>query len=530
MDLVAELSRPRAYGAGVTEVELRETHISWVFLTRDRAFKIKKPVTFAFLDYGTLERRRVACEREVALNRRMAADLYVGVRALVATDDGGIRIAPAEARDAVEYAVEMRRFREQDTLAARIATGTASADDLRAVGAWLAEFHASADVIAGRGAEAVKRTLDDTFASLLGLGRPVPGLERFTAAFLAASAQLLDARAEQGLVCDGHGDLRAEHVLLRESGPAAVDCVEFSDPLRRIDVGEDLSFLVMDLIRLAREDLGEPLLAGYREAGGDPGADSLVAFHAACRALVRAKVAGLRERQLAPMSRERALTAAEADALLDLASRLAWRARQPVIVAVAGVPASGKSTLARALARTAGLPVLESDEVRKQLAGVAPTARASPDLYDRAHDDSTYAELIRRASDLVASSGGVIVAATFRHARHRGALAEAAERAGARLRVIECLVPRSELLERAASRAAEGHDVSDAGPSVVERHLRYREPFEDLPAHVHLPLRADRPVTELICAVEDALDADYVAVGAQELPAQPAGLREKALR
>lgn len=462
-----------------------ETHSSWVFLTRDRAYKVKKPVTLAFLDFGTLQLRHDACRREVELNRRLAPGVYTGVRALVRGPDGRLHVASAKTAAAVEYAVEMVRFDEGDTLEARVVRGAAGTAELRAVGAWLARFHARAETAPG-GAEPVMRSLDDTFATLLALGRPQPALQRFSAAFVASAAPAMDARAAAGRVRDGHGDLRAEHVLLHPDGPLAVDCIEFSDALRRVDAGADLSFLVMDLERLGRPDLGRELVEGYRAAGGDPGDPRLLMFHAMARALVRVKVA-LLPGGAGPEA---------AEGLLSLAGRLAWRARGPLILAVAGLAASGKTTLAGALAQRYGLAHLEADAVRDELCG-------GRRRYDAAHDDATYAELLRRA---VAERDGAIVAATFRHARHRRALCEEAARAGTPLLLIECLVPEAGLRRRAAARAADGGDLSEAGPDVVERQLRERERYEDLPPDVHLPLRADRPAEALVAAVEDALD------------------------
>lgn len=463
-----------------------ETHISRVFLTDDRAFKVKKPVTLPFLDYGTLDRRREACEREVELNRRLAPDLYLGVRALLRDPVLGLALAPADAEGAVEYAVEMRRFSEDDTLAGRISTGAVDADDLLSVGAWLARFHERAEVTRIKGAEPVKRTLDDTFATLLGLGRALPRLERFASAFLSRHACELDDRAARGCVRDGHGDLRAEHVLLGGPVPAAVDCIEFSDALRRVDVGADLAFLVMDLMRFGRDDLAEALVVGYRDAGGDPGDDALIWFHAMARALVRAKVALLRAQQL---GLERS---PDADELVALAHRLAWAARGRLLIAVVGLPAAGKSTLASAIAHVSGFDRLESDAVRKELGDA---------IYDRDHDDATYAEVLRRAAP-----GGVVIAATFRRARHRTALVRTAAEGGARLLVIECVVPVAELRRRIVARAAAKTDISDADLAVLELHLRDRVSFADLAPEAHLPLRADRPTEALLRAVEDALD------------------------
>ena len=356
--------------------EVRETHISWVFLTPDRAYKVKKPIVLPFLDYRTPERRHLLCREEVALNRRLAPELYLGVRSLVRAGDG-LRLADEGDPRAVDFAVEMRRYDESATFAARLCADAAGPEDAAAAGARLAAFHAAAEIDrCAAGAEAVKRALDDDFATLHGLWperAAIARLERTAGAQLAALWDELDARAAAGLVRDGHGDLRLEHILLGERVDI-VDCVEFEPALRRIDVAADLAFALMELHEAGRADLAEALVRAYRAAGGDPGSDALLAFFAAYRAEVRAKVALLRAEQRGPAAAEP--DRAHAQRLLALAARLRWRAHAPLVIAVAGVSASGKSTVADRLGAASGFPVLSSDLVRKHAAGLHPTERA----------------------------------------------------------------------------------------------------------------------------------------------------------
>jgi aminoglycoside phosphotransferase family enzyme len=205
------------------EEDVRETHISWVFLAGRRAYKVKKPVVLPFLDYGTPARRRIMCRAEVALNRRLAPDVYIGVRSLVPAGGGRLRLGGEDDPTAVDYAVEMRRYAEADTLRARLAAGTAGPAELAAVGERLAAFHAAAEPrLRPDGAEAVKRALDDNFATLRTLvtapehRASVTQAERSAGALLTAAWGELNARAAAGRVRDGYGDLRLEHVLLGE--------------------------------------------------------------------------------------------------------------------------------------------------------------------------------------------------------------------------------------------------------------------------------------------------------------------------
>jgi aminoglycoside phosphotransferase family enzyme/predicted kinase len=506
--LAAALSRPEAYGDGSGPVEVRETHISWVFLVGDRAYKLKKPVRLPFVDYGTAKRRRDMCEEEVRLNRRLAPGRYLGVKAVVPTGDG-VGLAPPHARGAIDYVVEMRRFDEARTLAARVTHGGVPYPALTAVGRRLAEFHAAAPRCDGAGATlALRRALAENADTLLTLApdhdfrQQALALQRFTDAFLTARRDELEARAGAGRVRDGHGDLRAEHVLL-EHGVEIVDCLEFDPALRVTDVGCDLAFLTMDLEALGSPFAARTVLSAYRGAGGDPGDDALVAFFAVYRALVRAKVALVRSGQAD--DRERRL--AEARSRLALAERLAWRARQPGLVVLAGLSASGKTTLAELLAQRSGLANLNSDAVRKRLLGIAPAARAAASAYGESFNHRTYRELGRLAAGELARSGGAIVDATFRRHRDRAAFLEALGGLPERATVVECRAPLSVRLERARRRIYDTCALSDADAEITRRQTDDGRLLEDVPAAQHVVLRSDREPEEALDDLAALLDA-----------------------
>jgi aminoglycoside phosphotransferase family enzyme/predicted kinase len=495
--------------AALAPVERRETHGSWVLLTRDRAYKIKKPVVLDFLDYGTLDRRREMCRAEVEVNRRAAPGVYLGVRAIVPAD-GGVALAAEDAPDAVEYAVEMRRFDEHATLDATLARGRCALGTIAVVGRAVAAFHDGCAPVRDRGgAEPLRRTIDDNFASLAtlladdaGAGRRLTLAQRFAVAFLGARGRELDARARQGRVRDAHGDLRAEHVVLGRR-IAIVDGIEFDPALRQIDAGLDLAFLVMDLHLRGRADLAAELVRGYRSAGGDPGDDQLVAFFAAYRAQVRAKVALIRAGQLEDAA-AKAQSHTEATRLLRLGDRLAWKARGPLVLAVAGPSASGKSTLAAALSDVSGLPHRGSDVIRKRLHGLAPTVRAPERAYSAAASEATYRELGKLAA---AAHEGAILDATFRRRRDRAAFQEALGPAAARVVFVECRVPRAVLEERSSARLGDPRRVSDATPALAMRQLGEFAPLDEVAPDAHLIIRTDREPSLLVAEVADALDS-----------------------
>ena len=365
--------------------ELRESNTSWVLLSGERAYKVKKPVRLPFLDQSSPARRGALCRAELELNRPLAPDVYLAVRALVPTgDDGLLRLAEEDDPAAVEYAVEMRRFDESRTLAALVRAGTATDEQLDAVAERVAAFHASArrvlppaaDALPGPALAAALARLGRNGEQLLALvpdaaarARVVAQL-RCAAAFATARADELAQRAARGCVRELHGDLRAEHVL-PDQPVRIVDRLEFDRDLRTVDTADEIAFLAMDLTALGAPAAARRVVAAYRAAGGDAGDDALLAWHVLHRAQVRAKVALLR----GDAGR------AEADALRDLAERRAWELRLPPLLVVCGPAASGKSTLAAELGRRSGRPVLAADAVRKRLAGLAATERAGEAAY-----------------------------------------------------------------------------------------------------------------------------------------------------
>lgn len=454
-------------------VEVRETHLCWVLLTPDRAYKLRKPVRYPFVDQSTPARRLALADAEVRLSDDLAPGLVLGVRAVIEVN-ASVVLAPRDTPGAVDWVVEMRRFDEDATMAARLARGALTDADVRAVAARLAAFHRCAERVAiAAPAARTQALIDRNLEELMAVAgdrvaaAELLAAERFGAAFVAGHRAELEARAASGLVVDGHGDLRAEHVVLEPDGVIVVDRLEFDRELRTVDTADDLAFLVMDLTVHGGADAARKLVSAYREAGGDPGDDALIAFYAWYRALVRAKVRLLRAAETAGAAREAA--AAHARELLDLAARMAWAARGPVLLLVTGPPGAGKSTLARALAAASGLPVLSSDAERKRALGLAADERAPDEAYDDAARAAVYRRLGERAGALLAT-GGAIVDATFATAELQQAFLDALPAgADATLRVVRCSVAPTVLRARVAARRPETAHGSDAGPAVAAR-------------------------------------------------------------
>jgi uncharacterized protein len=502
------MSDPIFYEHVPASVEVRETHVSYVFLAGDLVFKLKKAVILPFADLGTAERRRLMCEEEVRLNRRLAGDVYRGVRAIV-EDGDQLRLGGRDESGAIDHVVEMRRLDEASSLAARLGRGATGVDDIRAVADRIAGFHASAPaVVEGEALAMLDFSTQETFETLGSLApvtirAEVAAAGRFTHAFLASCWDEISARARAGLFREGHGDLRAEHVFLDDE-VRVIDCAELAPRLRQIDVGADLAFLVMDLERRGAPVLAEQLVAAYREAGGDPGPDSLVAFHAAQRAWIRAKVALLRADELDPQSREGRRQTAEAAELAALARRFAWRARGPLVLVVCGPAASGKTTLAAEIARRARIEPIGSDLIRKRLAGLAPSERGGADLYTPERSRQTYGAMGRLAREALALRGCALVDATFRRRRERDTFAAAL--GDAEVVFVECRAPARVVDHRARRREADPDRISDATAEIAIRQREEWEPLNEVPARQRLVALTDCSSAEAADSVEAGLD------------------------
>ncbi|MBX6421663.1 MAG: hypothetical protein IRZ06_11765 [Nevskia sp.] len=310
-DKLAFLGRASSYPDSPAGVLARETHMSWVFLAGPKAYKLKKPVRYDYLDYRTLDRRRQMCEQEVLLNRRLAADVYEGVAALVRGRDGGLALIPAGRPldgEAVEWLVQMRRLPDELMLDRAIARNTARHADAERAAAHLAAFFMSAPRCARTVPEhsaALRRAIAQSAAAITALGAahataggitqrgrlpPIEPIMERQFVFIDARRALLEQRVTAGRIVEGHGDLRPEHVFLGEP-PAVIDCIEFDRELRLVDPLEELAFLRMECARLGGERWGELFLETWLRTSGDLAAEPLLAFYVSLRACVRARLA-----------------------------------------------------------------------------------------------------------------------------------------------------------------------------------------------------------------------------------------------
>ncbi|BAU81767.1 hypothetical protein SLA_0813 [Streptomyces laurentii] len=452
--------------------EVRETHTAVVFFVGDRAYKLKKPVDLKFLDYTTVEARRAACEREVALNRRFAPDVYLGV--------GEIRVPDVETPEPL---VAMRRMPAERRLSQLVREGAVVDDALRTVARLLATRHANAprtpDVDAQGTRDALSSRWEASFAQvreMCGEGRLPEGMEEvewLVRRYLAGRERLFEMRVEQGRIVDGHGDLLAEDVFCLDDGPRVLDCLEFDDHLRYLDGLDDAAFLAMDLERLDAPDLAAFFLARYSEYSGDPAPPSLRHHYVAYRAFVRAKVSLIQARQGAP---DAGLTARR----LITTTLRHLRTAAVGLTLVGGLPGSGKSTLSGALADRLGVTLLSSDRLRKTLAGIPADQPASAPygkgLYTPERTASAYAALLERAATLLSCGESVVLDATWSNAAQREAAHRVAERTSADLVALHCRIPDEMTAARLEGRTTGPSDADlDVALAIAEREPPWAE-------------------------------------------------------
>ncbi len=424
-----------------------------VLLVGERCYKIKKRVDLGFLDFRTEDARRRACIREVELNRRTAPDVYLDVVTMTGL-----------AGEIHDHAVLMRRMPDDARLSTLVGAGASVEDQLRRLARLVAGFHATAqrgpEIAAEAGAAGLWRRWSDNLRETQRFrGSLIPPevhdeIARAARRWVDGRAPLLDARAAAGHAVDGHGDLLADDIFCLPDHPRVLDCLEFDDRLRWVDVLDDVSILAMDLERLDRPDLARRFVNAYTEFSGSCAAASLVHHYTAYRAYVRAKVACRRVEQGDERARH------EVDTTLRLTLDH-LRVGEVRLVLVGGIPGSGKSTLAGALADALGATVLSTDVVRRELA-----AGAYPS-YDPDSRAAVYRLLLERSRRLLQHGETVIADATWSDPELRTEASMVAAETASGLVSLECRIPVQLAATRAERRTVAGTDASEAGAAVA---------------------------------------------------------------
>lgn len=461
-------------GSGIMQFE---THASRVLVGGGSAYKFKKALRLPFLDFSTLAARRRCCEEECRLNRRLAPDLYLGVTA-VTGDPARPGIDGTGPR--LEYAVRMRAFSQQDLWTCRIAQGLLGDAEVDSLALLLARFHqdaARAPACTGWGTVhtvrcGVKATLDElgrlapdasARATLTGLGN----WERQCGAEIGA---MLVRRKGEGRIREGHGDLHCDNLLTESGRVQAFDCIEFSAPLRWIDVMDDLAFIYMDLAFRGRPGLAARLLNRYLEASGDYGGLAVLRYYRVHRALVRAKVMLLRSVQPGTAQTTGRDCSSVGLAYLDFARRCALPGKAALVI-THGCSGSGKTTLSRLLVESLGAVQLRSDVERKRMHGLPADARITPQfaaqLYGDAATHALYSRLVELARMVAGAGWPVVVDAACLRIWQRSGFRELAASLAIPFFIVDVRAPPAVMARRIAARQRQGTDASDANTAVL---------------------------------------------------------------
>jgi hypothetical protein len=520
--IIAALKDPGFHDHPVERVEHLQTHISHIFLTGSRAYKLKKPVDLGFLDFSDLESRVHYCREEVELNRRLAPQVYLGVRAVVRRGEG-LALAPLEeaGEGLCEPVVEMEqmdRSRQMDRLLRR---GEVDQDQVRGLARLLADFYARAaggEEVArfGRPAQ-VAFNVEENFRQTEDYQEVTVAPARWRAirdyqlGFLDQRRKLLLRRVEEGRVKDGHGDLHSGNIVLPMEGrPVVFDCIEFNQRLRYQDTACDLGFLAMDLDYHGRPELSRALVEEYIAASGDKGLAEVLDFYKCYRAVVRAKIYGFELDDATVPPEQKFTDLGKARAYFRLAAGYAGGGPPYFLVCFCGLMGVGKSHLARGLCQMRGWLRLSSDQVRKHLGGREPGAQAGEawgrGLYGPEMTQRVYDQLLAAACARLGAGDSVVADASFRQDGQRRRFLQEAEALGARALLVEVRAGRQVVAGRLSRRQARGAGESEGRLELYHRQAAAWEPASDYVRARRLVVDGGAPAGESLERIAGRLD------------------------
>jgi aminoglycoside phosphotransferase family enzyme/predicted kinase len=485
---VNQLLKPSVYPDATHSVTLIQTHISFLFLTDDYVYKIKKPVDLGFLNFTTLDRRRFYCEEEVRLNRRLCPDVYLGVVKIRESVDGVSFLGEGKI---IEYAVKMRRLPEDRMLDRLLREDKVEESDIRRIAATIAEFHKNAE----RSAEidrygdisVIRRNWDENFRQVtefIGVTlkrRDVNIIEEWVLRFISQNKELFAERIAGGFIRDCDGDIHAENICL-ENGIYIFDCIEFNERFRYIDTAADVAFLLMDFDYHDKRAFSGIFIEEYRALSGDSDIIRILDFYKIYRAFVRGKVESFKLGDGNMTPDEKRIAGEKAERHFRLARGYILREKlAPAVIIFSGLMGSGKSTLASELAFELGLDLVRSDAVRKKLAGIPLTERHLDEygggIYSAYYSRKTYESLLKTAENAITSGHAIILDASFRGRSDRESFRLLAQKHGVPFYIINTTCPEELIKQRLSSRILDAREPSDGR---WELYYRQKAEYEDV--------------------------------------------------
>ncbi len=484
---VEGLKNPKSYPHPVNQVRVVETHISWVVLTGSYAYKIKKPVKYSFVDFSTLDKRRWFCEEEVRLNRRLAPEVYLGIVPIT----GSPAHPHIEGQGApFEFAVKMKQFSAEQEIYDILASGEKAEACISQLADRIATFHAQIEKTEEHSLfgnsdliwQPMKECLHEIPLHLLTSHTQgfLTHIERWVQTEWQKLFDMFLRRKQGGFIRECHGDLHLGNIALFNGKVCVFDALEFEPRLRWIDVMSEVAFLVMDLEKHGHQDLAFVFLNQYLEVTGDYEGLRVFRLYQVYRALVRAKVAGLRLAQLAENAAEEEKAKRELTGYLELAHRFMARTT-PALILMHGVSGTGKTTVSTEIIKAIYAIRIRSDVERKRLFGESLQSKEKvplgAGLYHSDMTARTYGQLRDLAQTLLKAGFSVVVDATFLQHQQRELFRRLAEELGCKWIIVDVFTPEAVLAERIEQRSQEGCDASDATIDVMKRQQETEETF-----------------------------------------------------
>jgi uncharacterized protein len=480
---IAEMMQGEFYPHPVQEpITLLQTHASFVLLTGDYVYKVKKSVNFGFLDYSTLEKRQQFCLEELRLNRQIAPELYLDV---VEVTQGESGLEFNGLGEPVEYAVKMRQFPQSALLIEQFQQDNLTLEQIEGLGQVVANFHhhtPTNDEIRSFGEVAnIRKAIDENYQqSERYIGGPqtrqqFEETKAYSDRFFAERSSVFAQRMQGDKIRECHGDLHLKNIALWDHKILLFDRIEFNKEFRFVDVMYDIGFAVMDMEARGRQDLANRFLNTYLEETGDWDGLQVLRLYLSRQAYVRAKVTSL-------MLDDANISEAEKQGIFQTAAhyyQVAWQysqTRQGRLILMSGLSGSGKSTIARQLARAIGGIHIRSDAVRKHLAGIPLHDKGSDEIYSQEMTEQTYSRLLQLGI-MVANEGfPVILDAKYDRQRLREPVIRAAGDRQFPLQILHCTAPVGVLRDRLNQRQG---DIADATADLLDLQQQAAEPFRD---------------------------------------------------
>jgi uncharacterized protein len=524
--LIQQMLQPEFYPHPVqVPIQLIQTHISYVLLTGDYAYKVKKDISFGFLDFTTLEKRRYFCQEELRLNRRLSPELYLAVLPIIQNsgdyrfgiDSANVDAVVATSQKIAEYAVKMQQFPQEMLFSHLFQDGKLTPELIRQLSDRVATFHAKAEanddiraygsVTAIGTVERNNYRLSEAFIGRSQTQQQYDQTRTFTTQFLTQHTDWFVQRQAEGKIRDCHGDLHLNNVCLYQDKIQIFDCIEFNQEFRNIDVIYDAAFMVMDLEFQGRRDLANIFLNRYLEQTGDYKGAVLLPLYLSMRAYIRANVNSFALNDPAISSTDKAGFLQRAQDYYRLAwnytqRTLGGKRSQGRLILMSGLSGSGKSTVARQLAQTLNAIHIRSDAVRKHLADIPLRQRGDTGgndesgnyesgIYTPEMTQKTYDTLLELGLLLAQQGWSVILDAKYDRQDLRQPVFEGAIANQIPVQIVVCTAPVEVLRDRLRTRTG---DIADATAAILDHQIKSAEPLTEAEQTVAVILRTDQSI------------------------------------